>query len=305
MPAETMTTYAHHLEQFRHWLRQTDRSALTVKHYIGDLEQFRRWYHATFSADPDVVRGLDVQAYRQHLQVDRHHMTATINRRIAALRVYCEWQEDQHITPTNEGARVRSVKQAEQPVPQVLTHAETLRLFHAAQGRPRDYAIVQVFVQCGVRLDELRRLVPADVTMGERSGKIRVLGKGGKPREVVLNATAREAVSAWLAVRPADAEALFTSQKHGPLSGRAIEALIAKLGRKAGIDGLRPHLLRHLCATNLLASSTNNLVLVQQWLGHESIVTTRRYIGISEEQLREAAEKQKGNLICERSDTDG
>jgi len=302
MPTETMTTYVQHLEQFRHWLRQTDRSACTVKHYTGDLDQFRRWYQATFGADPDVVRGLDVQAYRQHLQVDRHQMVATINRRIAALRVYCEWQEDQHITPTNEGARVRSVKQAEQPVPQVLTHAETLRLFHAAQGSPRDYAIVQVFVQCGVRLDELRRLTPADVTMGERSGKIRVLGKGGKVREVVLNGTAREAVTAWLAVRPTDAQALFVSQKHGPLSGRAIEALISKLGRKAGITKLHPHALRHLCATNMLEAGGNNLPLVQHVMGHESIVTTRRYIGISEAQLQEAAEKQKANLSGETSD---
>ena len=295
MTSDTITHSARAL-QFEAWLRGNDRAPNTISAYLSDLQQFRRWYAGVFGSEVEIVNGLHGQAWRKAMQ-EEHRAVATINRRVATLRVFCQFQLDRGLTPIDEGARVKSLKTMPVPAPAVLTHAEMLRLFHAAQGSPRDFAIVQLFVQCGLRLEELAGLRPGDLEINERSGKVTVLGKGNKTRTVAVNATAREALTAWLAVRPQDAgEALFISRKRRRLSRRAIQDLIERYGKRAGLK-IHPHSLRHLFATNLLAAAENNLSLVQEVLGHESIMTTRKYVGLTEKQMNEAAEKNTTNIM--------
>ena len=298
MPTNTMSL-DHRILQFEAWLRNSDRAPLTLSAYLSDLKQFGAWHATTFGAEPDIVTSLHGQAWRKALQ-EEHRSVSTINRRVAALRVFCAWQHERGITEQDEGARVKGLKSMPAPAPAVLSHAEVLRLFHAAEGNPRDYAIIQLFVQAGLRLEELARLRPGDVEMGERSGKVTVLGKGNKTRTVAVNVTAREALRAWLVVRPQDAgETLFISRKRRGLSRRAIQGLVERYGKAAGLENLHCHALRHAFATNLLAAGGNNLALVQQALGHESILTTRRYVGLTEAQMQDAAEKNKSNVMGE------
>ena len=135
MPTNTMSL-DHRILQFEAWLRNSDRAPLTLSAYLSDLKQFGAWHATTFGAEPDIVTSLHGQAWRKALQ-EEHRSVSTINRRVAALRVYCTWQAERGLTATDEGAKVKALKSMPAPAPAVLTHAEVLRLFHVAQGDAR------------------------------------------------------------------------------------------------------------------------------------------------------------------------
>jgi len=294
------------LEQFRHALRQRDQAAATEKHYVSDLKQFVAWAAATYGTAPDTVQALDIMAYRQHLQAAERRAPATVNRRIAALRAYCTWQVQTGATPTDEGAAVGYVKVAgEGQAPAVLTHAETLRLFKACQGTTwqdkRDAAIIQLFVQAGLRLSELCDIRLQDVHTGERSGTLAIpRGKGNKARTVPLNATARAALAEYLRVRPPaeGVDHVFLSQLRRPISSRAVQALAQERMRAAGIEGGHVHALRHLCASNVYAA-THDILTVQGLLGHADISQTMRYTHAGADDARRAVESTRANVLGE------
>ena len=294
------------LEQFRHALRQRDQAAATEKHYLSDLRQFMAWAAATYGTAPDTVQALDIMAYRQHLQVTERRAPATVNRRLAALRAYAAWQVQAGITGTDEGAAVSYVKVAgEGRAPAVLTHAETLRLFKACQGTTwqdkRDAAIIQLFVQCGLRLSELCDIRLQDVHTGERSGTLAIpRGKGNKARTVPLNATVRAALSEYVAVRPlADGiDHLFLSQLRRPISSRAVQSMVVARMKTAGIEGGHVHALRHLCASNVY-QATHDILTVQGLLGHADISQTMRYPPTGADDARRAVESTRANVLGE------
>ena len=286
----TETTFAPRLLQFEQSLRQADRSPITIRNYLSDLQQFAKWHSQIYGRPPDVVQALDIQAYRKHMH-ELHRMPATINRHVATLNAYCQWQAARGVA---EPVQVRYIKTQQEPAPAVLSHAETLRLFKAASANLRDYAIIQLFVQCGLRLAELVRLRPADCEIKERSGSVRVLGKGDKARLVPLNHTAREALSAHLCARPAH-DYLFASRKGNQLSARAVQTMVSRYLRQIGAAG-SVHSLRHLFATNVL-SSGNNLRTVQDLMGHASVQTTQRYTHISANDVQKAVDGQKANVM--------
>ena len=133
----------------------------------------------------------------------------------------------------------------------------------------------------GLRVGECSALDMGDVVMSARRGKVIVRqGKGETYREVPLNAEARKAQKGWLQERQrrfpgTDMSAFFLNRQGIRLSTRAIDLLVRKLGREAGLS-LSAHILRHTCLTNLVRSGTD-LVLVAEIAGHRRLETTRRY----------------------------
>jgi integrase/recombinase XerD len=155
----------------------------------------------------------------------------------------------------------------------------------------RDRAILELLYGAGLRISELTGLDVDDVELED--GSVRVLGKGGKERDVPVGRYAREAVSAYLTrARPGFATsrsraALFLNQRGGRLTRQGISLLLARHVRAAGIRRrVTPHTLRHSFATHLLEGGADVRV-VQELLGHASVATTQIYTLVTKEHLRE------------------
>jgi integrase/recombinase XerD len=180
-------------------------------------------------------------------------------------------------------------------LPHPLTQAEVADLLAApAEGTApglRDRALLELLYGAGMRVSEATSLDVDDLDLD--AAGVRVLGKGGKEREVPLGSFAREALSAYLtAGRPALASArtrgaLFLNVRGGRLSRQSVARLVAGYARSAGIErSVSPHDLRHSFATHLLDGGADVRV-VQELLGHASVATTQIYTLVTAEHLRD------------------
>jgi integrase/recombinase XerC len=165
----------------------------------------------------------------------------------------------------------------------------------------RNYALVQLMLQAGLRVGEVTTLRIADITISDRSGSVRIRhGKGLKAREVPLNATARRALKPFLEGRPtsskkADAP-LFVSNRETAMPVRTIQAVIASLARRARLKrvAVSAHTLRHTFALGYLRDNPGKLVELASLLGHDSLDTTAVYTRPSREDL--AADLERSHL---------
>jgi site-specific recombinase XerD len=165
----------------------------------------------------------------------------------------------------------------------------------------RNYALLQLLLQAGLRVSEMARLHLADVMLHERSGHVHVReGKGANEREVPLNISVRRAIRAYLSGRSGakPEDPLFLSQKGRAISERTIEALVNQLARQAKLDRhVTPHVLRHTFAITYLKDNPGKLVELASLMGHQSLDTTAIYTQPSREELAADLEKSRLNVF--------
>ena len=290
------TINTHHraalLEAFTQYLYEEDTSRNTTNAYLSDLSQFLNWYSQTFAAfDLAAVVPGDIRDYREHLQEQIPPLApATINRRLAALRRFFAWAKEHGCTENQPTERIRNVETMDHG-PRSLDRRQWHRLQRSveqAKGKQgvRDRCIVLLLYHTGVRAGELAAFLLTDLTLSERSGHVQVRrGKGNKSRRVPLNAEARAAIRAYLQVRPSSGgTSLLVGQRGEPLSAHAIYDVVVKYARRAGLDDVTPHTLRHSFARALVVAGTE-LSDVADLLGHSSLDTTRIYTKASETDL--------------------
>ena len=161
----------------------------------------------------------------------------------------------------------------------------------SGQNQARDYAILMLFLNCGIRRSELVGLNMTDVY----DDRIRVVGKGNKERIVYFGTSCRKAIDAYLPERNkqvlTDNRALFGSRNGNRISVDAVHALVKKAFLKAGLDATQfsAHKLRHTAATMMLSGGVD-VKTVQEVLGHENLNTTQIYTHIENTELKLAAE---------------
>lgn len=178
-------------------------------------------------------------------------------------------------------------------LPKYLTFEQSAALLNAVSGpnEKRDYAILLLFLNCGIRRSELVGLNRSDVY----EDRIRVVGKGNKERIVYFGASCRQAIDAYLVERNkkilSDNRALFGSRDNHRISASAVHRLVKKHMLAAGLDASQfsAHKLRHTAAT-LMVSSGVDVKTVQEVLGHENLNTTQIYTHIESTELKIAAE---------------
>ena len=178
-------------------------------------------------------------------------------------------------------------------LPKYLTLEQSTALLRAVSGQnqARDYAILMVFLNCGIRRSELVGLNLTDVY----EDRLRVVGKGNKERFVYFGAACRKALDAYLPERNkqvlTDNRALFGSRNGNRISTDAVHALVKKAFLKAGLDATQfsAHKLRHTAATMMLSGGVD-VKTVQEVLGHENLNTTQIYTHIENTELKIAAE---------------
>ena len=177
-------------------------------------------------------------------------------------------------------------------LPRYLTLDESRRLLMSVDGKnkERDYCILCLFLNCGLRISELVGLNVSDY----RGESLRVLGKGNKERTVYLNDACQDALNQYLderkAIAPTRVAALFLSNRRARMSVDAVQVMVKKYLSRAGLDAslYSTHKLRHTAATLMLQNGVDVRTL-QEVLGHENLNTTQIYTHIDNAELRTAA----------------
>jgi site-specific recombinase XerD len=190
-------------------------------------------------------------------------------------------------------------------LPRYLDLDESIQLLESVDGtnKERDYCILTLFLNCGLRISELVNLNVTDV----RDEQLRVLGKGNKERMLFLNGACQQAISDWLSVRGTqgiiDKNALFITRKHTRVTTAAVHKLVKKHLLLAGLDSSKysSHKLRHTAATLMLQNGVDVRTL-QEVLGHEHLNTTQIYTHVDNENLRAAARANPLGRVKKKAD---
>ena len=215
-------------------------------------------------------------------------------RKIAVIRSYYKYLTlKANLLSENPVADLDSPR-ARKSLPRFLSLDESVRLLDGVDGpnRERDFCILTVFLNCGLRISELAGLDLTDL----HTDSIRVLGKGNKERVVFLNDACAAAINDYLKVRKnitaVDKKALFLSSRRTRISNSTIHSLVKKHLLAAGLDSTKysSHKLRHTAATLMLKNGVDVRTL-QELLGHEHLNTTQIYTHVENPSLRDAAKR--------------
>lgn len=298
------------LKDFTDYLKNQDRSDLTIKGYRADMVCFARWFQQTNgeALTPQAVTPTDLREYRQYLVTIRRRKANTVNHHLAAISAYLAWAQSTGTIDHNPAEAIRNLPQTPSG-PRYLNKKDQYALQRAIErdmqfsrmrypkrwvARQRDASLVLFLLHTGLRLQEALDQQMDDLQLSERKGLLLVRqGKGSKQRSIPLNAEARKAMSDWLSIRPnKDTRYVWTAVESEPvdaLSSRSVQRSIRRIGLDAGLEGLTPHVLRHTFAKNLVDSGVG-LEKVAALLGHASLNTTRIYVTPNLQDLEKAVE---------------
>ena len=296
-------------------------SKRTVDEYFLDMRNFFRYVKqlrnpalrdkdlseiSIMDVDLELVRSVtlsDIYSYMTFLSRDRvlHQNSsrsdyglnaASRARKISTIRSFYNYLTNKaHLMDVNPVKDLDTPK-LRKSLPRYLTFDESVQLLDSVDGKnaERDYCMLTLFLNCGLRISELCGLNLNDI----QDEALRVLGKGNKVRIVYLNEACMEALSSYLAVRRPitgrDSNALFLSSRNERVSRSTVHALVKKHLAAAGLDSTKysSHKLRHTAATLMLQNGVD-VRAVQEVLGHDHLNTTEIYTHIDNEALRVAA----------------
>lgn len=296
-------------------------SRKTVDEYFLDLRNFFRYIKIERGKEPrsaelneisidDVDLALvvsvtltDVYSYMAYLSRDRaqfHNSPSTgyglgpaaRARKIAAIRSFYKYLTNKAKLISENPMQDLDSPRQKRSLPRYLDLESSIALLEAVDGpfKERDYCILTIFLNCGLRISELIGLDLTDV----REDSLRVLGKGNKERIVYLNNACKSAIEDYLTVRGTegiiDKNALFISKRRTRVTKSAVGKLVKKHLDAAGLDSTQysPHKLRHTAATLMLQNGVDVRTL-QEVLGHDHLNTTQIYTHVESENLRSAA----------------
>ena len=296
-------------------------SRRTVDEYFLDLRNFFRYIKIERGKVPrsaeldeipiddvdlELVRSVtlsDVYSYMSYLSRDRarhpnsrdsdYGLTpAARARKVATIRSFFKYLTNKAKLISENPMQDLDAPRLKKALPRYLDLESSIQLLESVKGpfQERDYCILTLFLNCGLRISELIGLNLSDI----REDQLRVLGKGNKERILYLNSACQDAIRDWLAARNSmgviDKNALFISQRRTRISKAAVEKLVKKYLTMAGLDSSQysPHKLRHTAATLMLQNGVDVRTL-QEVLGHEHLNTTQIYTHVDNENLRIAA----------------
>lgn len=271
------------VEQFQKWLRRKYPSTSTARHYVSDLELFFAWSNKS----PGAISLRDVDAFIEHGQQAGHH-TATINRRLAALRSFYAFLElESDAAFPNPVIPKRHFIRLGLRLPRDVEDAELERLFTLITS-PRDRAMFLLMLRCGLRVNEVRTLTMNDLYLQPTPGSLPRLwlhGKGGVERVAYLSAQALVALKAWLQVRPVrEAQAVFLNRFGEQLTVTGIQGRLAGYCHAAQI-WITCHQFRHTFGRHLVEARVP-VTSIQRLLGHAQLRTTEIYLHVSDYQIQ-------------------
>ncbi len=287
-------------------------SELSVMEYASDLRTFFRYISklkGLYSMDTDDneidISSLDINFMKNVQLTDayqfliycknvRNNNEATRARRVISVRRFYSYLTDNLGLLEINPMKNLDIPKIKKSLPKYLTLEESEKLLSVIDGKykERDYAIITLFLNCGMRLSEL---VSIDYTDIKSDGTIIITGKGNKERKVYLNNACLRAIANYMKVRPNEKvkdRALFLSSRNQRISRRSVQQIVEKYLEKAGLGGrgLSVHKLRHTAATLMYQHGNADLLLLKEILGHENLGTTEIYTHISNDATKKAVD---------------
>ena len=279
----------HWLKQFQEALTSEDLSSVSVRGYLYDLNNFRNWIIEVHGREVALgkISSADLAAYRQYLVDVKGMKAASANRRIQAVKKLFLWAHTRGLIGENPSKHLRFMKPNTRYSPKGLRDKELHALLRVAGQSPhglgkRNYALIQLMVQTGLRVSEAANVKMADLTIHERSGSIWISGtRGLTERKVPLNATVRRAITAYFKKSRdrSPEDHLFLTKRDRPASIRTLQNTIASVARKAKISRVQvsANTLRHTFVHNYLKAHPGELEALAELLGHASVSTVTVY----------------------------
>ena len=302
------------------------KSPKTVDEYFSDIRTFFRFIKANRGIIPastpfeeikvddvdiELIKTVTLQdayEFMNYLMRNRDNNASTRARKTSSLKSFFNY-----LTVKKHLLEKDPIKELETPkrkksLPKYLTLEQSIELLNAVDGKhkERDYCIITLFLNCGMRLSEL---VGLNVTDIRPDGTARILGKGNKERIIYLNTACINAITEYLKVRPMDGvkdrNALFISAHLNRMSPKTVQALIYKYLEKIGLDsqGYSCHKLRHTAATLMYQHGNVDIRILKEILGHENLGTTEIYTHLNTQQMENAANSTPLSKIKPKKNT--
>lgn len=304
-----------------------NKSPNSVKEYNYDLNIFLKYMKIYFKLTKETdfskinIKDFDIQTLKKittndinsflsYLALNQGSKPATRARKISTIRIFFAYLFDQKLIEDNPAIGIKTPKQ-EKRMPKYLSLDDSKKLLSVTadendENKERDYAIITLFLNCGLRLSELVGINISNIDFSEN--RLTVIGKGNKERTIYLNEACMKAIQNYMSVRPKEGvkvdakgsnKALFLSKRKERISNRMVQYIVERELMKAGLDTSKysTHKLRHTAATLMYQYGHVDIRALQELLGHESIATTEIYTHVSNEQVRNAVESNPLNFM--------
>ena len=245
----------------------------------------------------------DIHAYLAYMTNTFHSKAATRARKASTIRIFFKYlTQKENLLEINPAQNLENPK-LDRRLPRYLTLDDSKKLLEITanedenRNAKRDFAIITLFLNCGMRLSELVGINISDIEFSEC--KMKVIGKGNKERTIYLNKACMKAIKDYLDIKPEGLKdnqnsnnALFLSERHTRISRRTVQHIVEKELSAAGLDSKKcsVHKLRHTAATLMYQYGQVDIRALQELLGHESISTTEIYTHVDNSQVRNAVE---------------
>lgn len=294
-----------------------NKSPNTIKEYNYDLATFLKFIKMHFKLTQETnikeiqiqdvtietikrIELNDIHAFLSYLTTNYHSKAATRARKASSIRVFFNYLSQKINLIEKNPAQNLETPKLEKRMPKYLSLEDSKRLLDVTNSeennKERDYAIITLFLNCGMRLSELIGINITDIDFSE--AKMNVIGKGNKERTIYLNKACMKVIQDYLEVRPKESiqpdskNALFLSKRRERISKRMVQYIVEKELQRAGLDTKKysVHKLRHTAATLMYQYGNVDIRALQELLGHESISTTEIYTHVANEQVRNAVE---------------
>ena len=298
-----------------------NKSPNTIKEYNYDLNTFLKFilYHFKLTnikniqdlrevdihnMDISILKKVkldDIHAFLFYLKNNYQSKSATRARKVSSIRVFFNYLSNKTGILENNPAQNLETPKIEKRMPKYLTLDDSKKLLETVandsdRNKERDFAIITLFLNCGMRLSELVGINIKDINFQDE--KLNVIGKGNKERTIYLNKACINSINSYIKVRPIEGvkfnskDALFLSERRERISNRTVQHIVKQELRKAGLDinKYSVHKLRHTAATLMYKYGKTDIRALQELLGHESISTTEIYTHVDNTQIRNAVE---------------
>ncbi|MBR3818057.1 MAG: tyrosine recombinase XerC [Clostridia bacterium] len=295
------------------------KSELTVLEYASDLRLFFRFISRTRNLcdksvpfdeinislmDDETICSVtldEAYLFLAYCRKERNNDNNSRARKVTAIKRFYRHLEINGKISVNKMAFLEA-PQKKKSLPKYLTLEESLKILNNVDGKnkERDYCILTLFLNCGLRLSEL---VGINISHIKDNDTLVVLGKGNKERTVYLNRACLDAISLYMAVRPKDGvidrDALFLSNQKKRISRVTVQKMVETNLDKNGLSGrgLSTHKLRHTAATLMYQHGGVDPLQLKEILGHENLSTTEIYTHIHDQQLKDAVDSNPLNNI--------